>query len=274
MSNEGRARGGELFAADGLTRNLGTRVVGRRMLLYSEVPSTNSIAADLGETDEPEGTVVVAEAQTAGRGRSGRRWVSAPHVGLYTSILLRPPVRAGEVAVLSQLAAVSLAEAVTDVEPALAVRIKWPNDVLVRDRKAAGILVEGKVGEDRVQYAVIGIGVNVNHRQTDFPEELRDSATSLALSVGRPICRLGLAQALYRQLDRWYLRFVGGDRAVVVGRANALSATIGRWVRVQAGQEGIDAFAERINADGSLRVRLSDGEMRDLVSGDVSLREG
>jgi BirA family biotin operon repressor/biotin-[acetyl-CoA-carboxylase] ligase len=272
MSAEGRRLGVEHLTAEGLSRDLGTRVVGRRILVYAEVASTNSIGLDLGERGEPEGTVVVAEAQTAGRGRSGRHWVSTPHVGLYTSILLRPSVGPGEVALLSQLAAVSLAEAVIGVEPTLSPRIKWPNDLLVVGKKAAGILVEGKIEGERVQYVVVGIGVNVHHRLPDFPEELRHSATSLDLAAGRAISRGSLARALYRHLDAWYGRFTAGERDVMLSRVHALSATVGNWVRVEAGQEAFEAFAESVNRDGSLRVRLASGEIRDLVSGEVSIR--
>jgi BirA family biotin operon repressor/biotin-[acetyl-CoA-carboxylase] ligase len=272
MSIERRAPGVESLSAEDLSRDLGTRVIGRRMLVYPEVASTNAIASELGEQGEPEGTVVIAEAQTAGRGRAGRRWASAPHVGLYTSILLRPRGAPGEVALLSQLAAVSLAEAVAEVDPGLSARIKWPNDLLVGEKKAAGILVETKTEGERVLYAVVGIGVNVNHGVGDFPEELRGSATSLNLASGRPVSRRRVAQVLYRRLDEWYFRFVGGERPLILDRVHALSGTVGRRVRVESGKETFEAFAERINADGSLRVRLRGGEVRDLGSADVSIR--
>jgi BirA family biotin operon repressor/biotin-[acetyl-CoA-carboxylase] ligase len=272
MSVESQPLGGELLTAEDISRQLGTRVVGRRILVYPEVASTNTLALELGDRGEPEGTIVVAETQTAGRGRSGRPWASAPHLGLWTSVLLRPPIRAGEASLLSQLAAVSLAEAVAEVDPAVAPRIKWPNDLLLGERKVAGILVEVKAEGERVNYAVVGIGVNCNHTLADFPASLQASATSLALAVGRPVSRLQVAQALYRHLDAWYLGFIEGSREPILGRVGALCGTVGRWVRVETGQEHYEAFAEAINRDGSLRVRLAGGETRDLVSGEVSIR--
>ena len=272
MSVESWPRDRELLSAEGISQRLGTRVVGRRILVYTEVTSTNAIASELGDRGEPEGAVVVAETQTAGRGRLGRPWFSASRIGLWTSILLRPPMRTGEASLLSQLAAVSLAEAVAETDPGLAPRIKWPNDLLLGEKKVAGILVEAKTEGERMYYAVVGIGLNCNHTLADFPDALQGSATSLALNVGKPVSRLRVAQALYRHLDTWYLRFIEGSREPILRRVCALSETVGRSVRVETGSEQYDAFAETINPDGSLRVRLPDGGIRDLVSGDVSIR--
>ena len=246
--------------------------MGARILVYDEVASTSTKLSELAEQGEPEGTVVVAESQTAGRGRMGRPWVSAPYMGLWTSILLRPRLGPGEASLLSQLAAVSLGEAIAEVEPAVVPQIKWPNDLLLGERKVAGILVEIKTEGDRVDYAVVGIGVNCNHTLADFPTALQTSATSLALAAGKPVSRLQLAQSLYRHLDAWYLRFAKGWREPILTRLGALSGTLGRWVQVEAGSERYEAFAEAINQDGSLRVRLPSGEIRDLVSGEVSIR--
>lgn len=272
MSGENRALRGELLTEAALSSQLGTRVVGRRILVYPEVASTNTIASVLGDRGEPEGTVVVAETQTEGRGRMGRSWVSAPRVGLWTSILLRPPVATSDASLLSQLAAVSLAEAVTGMDLRLVPRIKWPNDLMLGEKKVAGILVEAKAEGERIHYAVVGIGLNCNHARADFPSSLQASATSLALAAGKPVSRVEVARALYRQLDTWYLRFIEGMREPILSRLTQLSETIGRWVRVEIGPEHYEAFAEAVNRDGSLRVRLPDGETRDLVSGDVSIR--
>jgi BirA family biotin operon repressor/biotin-[acetyl-CoA-carboxylase] ligase len=272
MSVESRPLGGKSLTAEDLSHDLGTRVVGRRILVYPEVASTNAIASELGDQGESEGVVVVAESQTAGRGRMGREWASAPHLGLWTSVLLRPRLRIGEATLLSQLTAVSLAEAVAEVEPAVVVRIKWPNDLLIGERKVAGILVELKAEGERVEYAVVGIGVNINHRPADFPPALQGSATSLSLASGNPVSRLRLAQTLYRHLETWYLRFVEEGGGPMLARLSLLSGTVGQWVRVESGEERFEAFAEAINRDGSLRVRLRSGEVRDLVSGEVSIR--
>lgn len=273
MSVESRPLSAERLTAEGLSRELKTRVVGRRILVYPAVASTNTVASELGEGGEPEGAVVVAETQTAGRGRMGRPWVSPPNKGLWTSILLRPPVSPSEASLLSQLAAVSLAEAVAEVDPAVVPRIKWPNDLLLGDRKAAGILVEVKTEGERVHYAVVGIGVNINQTLADFPEALQRSATSLSLASGKPVSRLQVARALYRHLDVWYLRFLEEGSEAPLHRLMALSGTVGKWVQVETGREEFEAFAEAINRDGSLRVRLPSGEIRDLSSADVSIRQ-
>ncbi len=272
MNVESGALPGEPLTAEAIADQLGTRVVGRRVLVYPEVASTNAVASNLGEEGEPEGTVVVAETQTAGRGRMGKPWASAPYLGLWTSILLRPRTAPADATLLSQLTAVGLADAIAGLEPTLTPQIKWPNDLLLGERKVAGILVEVTAEGDRVIYTVVGIGVNCNQTLADFPPELQSSATSLALASGKPVSRLQVAQSLYRHLDDWYLRFAKGWREPIVTRLTALSGTVGRWVRVESGPNQYEAFAEAINQDGSLRVRLSDGEIRDLVSGDVSIR--
>lgn len=157
--------------------------IGRRVLVFRETASTNDIALSLGSSDEPEGTVIFALSQTSGRGQFGRNWHSAPNLGLWFSILLRPQWPASALPNLTPLTAVAIAEALATAT-GLPTQIKPPNDIHIRRRKVAGILTEARSGA-RI-YAALGIGINVNQSETDFPASLRSIATSLSMEAGHP----------------------------------------------------------------------------------------
>ncbi len=189
-----------LIAAE-LNASLGESVIGRRILVLESTRSTNEFLLQMLTPELPEGFVVFAEHQTAGRGQRGHRWESASHRGLWFSILLRPQIPIVESARLTNWAAQAIAVTIrqeTGLEPA----IKLPNDVYVDGRKVGGVLVETRVGEGKKWDAVAGIGVNVNQAPEEFPEELRERAASLAMALGRPIDRPAFAVALLRELER------------------------------------------------------------------------
>ncbi len=189
------------LTAAALSSTLGESIIGRRLIVLESTGSTNEFLLQMLTPELPEGFVVFAEHQTAGRGQRGHRWESASHRGLWFSILLRPQIPMVESARLTNWAAQAIATVIrreTGLEPA----IKLPNDVYIAGRKVAGVLVETKAGPGSGWAAVAGIGVNVNQTTEDFPEELRTRATSLALALGRPIDRSTVAVALLRQLER------------------------------------------------------------------------
>ncbi len=189
-----------LIAAE-LSASLGESVIGRRIIVLESTRSTNEFLLQMLTPELPEGFVVFAEHQTAGRGQRGHRWESAPHRGLWFSILLRPQMPMVESARLTNWAAQAIAVTILQ-ETGLAPAIKLPNDVYVDGRKVAGVLVETKVGQGSRWDAVAGIGVNLNQAPEDFPEELRERAASLAMALGRPINRPAFAVALLRELER------------------------------------------------------------------------
>ncbi len=189
-----------LIAAE-LSSSLGESVVGRRIIVLESTGSTNEFLLQMLTPELPEGFVVFAEHQTAGRGQRGQRWESAPHRGLWFSILLRPQFPMVESARLTNWAAQAVAAVIrreTGLEPA----IKLPNDVYIAGRKVAGVLVETKAGPGSEWAAVAGIGVNVNQAAEEFPEELRERATSLAMALERPVDRSSFAVALLCELER------------------------------------------------------------------------
>ena len=259
-----------LIAAD-LQSRLGNCALVREILVFAETDSTNDRAADLGDNGVPGGLVIFAERQNAGRGRFGRRWESALHLGLWFSLLLRPTFSQEHWTRLTTWAAVSIALA---IERAVGVRaeIKWPNDIFVKGRKVAGVLIE--TGVDRAQgaFAVVGIGVNANHTPDDFPAELSATATSLRVATGRAIERPALAAAILRELDR---RFIDMDRRFeeLVAEAARRSVLLGHRVRVRAGDSIVEGVAESLDASGQLLVRTGDGELRTLNAGEATLAE-
>ncbi len=189
-----------LIAAD-LEGSLSGGIIGRRVLVLESTASTNDFLRQMLTPELPEGFVIFAEEQTAGRGQRGNRWASASHLGLWFSILLRPQIPMTESACLTNWAAQAIAETI-QTETNLVPMIKLPNDVLIDERKVAGVLVETKAGLARQWTAIVGIGVNVNQAPGEFPEELRERAGSLGMAFGRPIDRSGFAVALLRELER------------------------------------------------------------------------
>jgi BirA family biotin operon repressor/biotin-[acetyl-CoA-carboxylase] ligase len=251
-----------------------------RLDLRAETGSTNADAVSAAREGEPEGLVVVAEAQTQGRGRRGRTWTSPPRAGLTTSVLLRPGVAVPErgwpaappptYGWLPLLAGVALVEAVTRLAEVPAV-LKWPNDLMVGDLKCAGVLAEG-VPNGGAQAVVVGIGLNVTLRENELPSDR--PATSLQLAGAAMTDRDPLLRALLRGLGGWYARWrlAGGD-AEQSGLAEAYRhhcTTIGRSVRVQlpSGEE-LAGEATAIDADGQLVVVTTDGRRQSVAAGDV-----
>ena len=187
---------------------LGNCIIGREIVVLEETASTNDAIRQRTTSLTPEGLVVFAEHQTAGRGQRGRRWESAPQKGLWFSILLRPKIEIDKSARLTTWAAETVASAIHE-QFSLGAIVKAPNDVQLDGRKVAGVLVEMRAQENAPHIAIAGIGINVNHTAADFPEELRSSATSLAIALDRQVNRAEFATALLRSLDRIYTESFG-----------------------------------------------------------------
>lgn len=255
--------------ADDLRARLGPSRFIRDLLVFEETDSTNERAAHLGRGGARGGVAIFAERQTAGRGRFGRRWESAAHLGVWFSILLRPTLPLAQWPRLTTWAAVALAHA---IEAALPVRatIKWPNDVLIDGRKVAGILIETGVDQSNEPFAVVGIGVNVNHESEHFPEDLRDRATSLRLAARREVPRPAFATTALRELETWFARI---DSAFpdILAEASRRSSLLGNWIAVRAGDGVIEGLAETLDDGGQLLMRTADGTLHTLGAGEVTV---
>lgn len=247
---------------------LTTRYVGRRAEFHAELGSTNARAIELAEAGAPDGTLALAERQTAGRGRLGRRWHAPGGTSLLVSLVLRPalaPRGAQRVTMICSLAAVEAIERLTGLRAA----IKWPNDVYLGERKVGGVLTELGARGEELRYVVVGMGLNVNLDPAEL-ESVRAPATSLSAELGRPVPRLALLAAILEGIERRYERMRGGWSPHVEWAAHLL--TRGRRVSVGTGEGVVDGLAEGVDEDGALLVRRDDGALVRVLAGDVTLR--
>jgi len=245
----------------------------RRVEWLAETDSTQRVARDLARDGAPEGTVVIAEAQTAGRGRLGRTWHSPPGQSLYCSVVLRPTVDPAAVPQLALVAGIAVAVTVVEVT-GLAATIKWPNDVLVGGRKIAGILTEMEAEVERVRHVVCGIGVNLNVPADGFPPELADKATSLLAQSGRPVDRAAFTGRLLGALEARYGRYLAQGFSAMRSEWEGYSCLTGKAVRV-AGPDGETAGRVLgLDGDGALRLEGPDGRVVRIVAGEVTVRDG
>jgi BirA family biotin operon repressor/biotin-[acetyl-CoA-carboxylase] ligase len=258
----------DLLRQSDIKQGLRTRAIGREIHLYPETASTNTLAMEMASQGAPEGAVVIAETQTGGKGRLGRKWVS-PRGNLYLSVVLRPRLPTYKAPLITLTGAVAVASAIRTICRVQA-GIKWPNDILVSGRKVSGLLTEMSAEPDRIRHIILGIGVNVNMALGELPSDVRHNATTLAAEAGKNIERTMLLQQVLRELDRWYGVLLQGEAGVLTewGRLNV---TIGRRVSVSGPGGAFEGRAEGIDPEGRLMIRQDDGAMRTVAAGDVTI---
>lgn len=230
--------------------------IGAMIHFYKTCSSTNDVAKKLAQEGAPEGTVVIAEAQTAGKGTKGRSWHSPRGKGLYASVILRP--LESNISLLPLEAGVAVAEAIREAT-GLAVRLKWPNDIVWRGRKLGGILCESGFLGSELNYVVLGIGLNIGQKRSDFPADLRASATSLQLATKKKISGAELTQSLWRALAFWYEKFTRGQSEEIL-RAfqKKLIFPIGKVINVRKDKGSLSGIFSGIDERGSL-ILVKDG---------------
>jgi BirA family transcriptional regulator, biotin operon repressor / biotin---[acetyl-CoA-carboxylase] ligase len=256
----------DLLLPEFIYPRLKSRCLGTTIHHFLETGSTNDAARQLAEQGAPEGTIVLAEKQTQGRGRLGRSWLSEQGDGIYASILLRPVLKPRDAAVLTLVAAVAGSEA---IEQACELRadIKWPNDLLLSGRKCCGILSEMQAERDEIRYVIVGIGINVNH--SIFPEELR--ATSLRIEGKRIYSRVAVLCAFLQKFELLYDDLQRGDRSAVLQRwVDRSSFAFGKNVTVDLGNRKIEGQTAGLSELGNLKVKLADGRVQEVMSGDIA----
>ncbi|MCG8470374.1 MAG: biotin--[acetyl-CoA-carboxylase] ligase [Desulfobacterales bacterium] len=235
---------------------------------HSLTDSTNVRARELAGEGAPEGTLVVAEEQSAGKGRKGRFWLAGKGEGLLFSLVLRPHIDPARAALITLMTAVSVAEAVIS-ETGVPARIKWPNDILVHGRKLSGILTEMSMELDAVDYVITGVGLNVNTPPSHFDHTLADIATSLFAETGSPFCRVSLLQAILTRFESCYDILVNEGPESILDRWKSLSDIIGRRVKVDLVRGEVEGVVSDIDADGVLCVTDAAGTSHRILSGDV-----
>ncbi|MFH0828254.1 MAG: biotin--[acetyl-CoA-carboxylase] ligase [Candidatus Omnitrophota bacterium] len=257
---------GRLFPFE-VKKGLNTKFIGRKIYYLERCSSTMDIAMQLVRGNPAEGTVILAESQTKGRGRLGRHWISPKYKGIYFSLMLKPEVAPSQAAVLTLLAAVSVCEAVNSAT-GISCAIKWPNDILFHNKKLGGILTELEAELDRVNFVTIGIGLNVN---TDAGELLR-TATSLKIaSPGHEeINRVKLLREILRKIEDNYFLFRKKGAAPVLDKWKSFNVTLGQRVKISFPKGHVEGRAAGIDFDGGLLVRQDNGITRKFMSGDVT----
>lgn len=245
------------------------KVFGRKIYYYTTIDSTNAEAKKLALNGALSGSLVVAEEQTKGKGRLGRAWVSPKGSSISASIILRPDIGPSEAPRFTLLAAVAVAEAVRE-KACVDAMIKWPNDILIEGKKVCGILTEMSSEPEVINYIIIGIGINVNN--TRFPEELKDSATSLKLSVGKNIYRAEILAAILDKMEYYCESGFIARFNEMLKRWKELCCNFGKSVKIMGRKESFEGVAIDVDPFGALLIKKNDGEVVRVLSGDVTLR--
>ena len=251
---------------------LKTKWMGRSIHHFHSMDSTNSVAYQLALEGAEEGEVVVAESQKKGRGRLGRKWYSPPLTNLYLSVILRPEIPPQQASLITLMAAVATATAIHKFS-GLQPMIKWPNDILLRNRKVAGLLNEIHSEMDRIHFVVLGIGVNLNMDEKMFSKEIRGLATSLKREMGQSVSRKAFLQTLLEELEIWYEIFLKEGASPVLKAWRERAQIQGRPVKVTSSGEVLSGTAIDVDSDGALILEMKKGEQKRVVAGDIEYRE-
>ncbi|MBM3251541.1 MAG: biotin--[acetyl-CoA-carboxylase] ligase, partial [Candidatus Omnitrophica bacterium] len=250
---------------DEIKFGLDTKIIGKDIYHYEVASSTMDIAFKLALDSSCQGTVVCAESQHQGRGRLGRTWLSPKSKGIYLSIILRPPVTPNETSKLTLLAAVAVSEAIREVS-GIDCQIKWPNDILVNEKKVGGILTELNAEMDKVKFVVLGIGLNVNTRKISLPAK----STSLKEEKKELISRVELTKEILRKIDMLYSLFLKEGFVPIIEKWRQLSSTLGQRVKVSSQNKVIEGEALDIDQDGGLLIRKDSGFIEKIYAGDLT----
>ncbi len=248
-------------------------VFGQNLRFLKETDSTNTVLKKMAAENAPEGTVVLADIQSAGRGRRGKTWMSAPKLGIWMSILLRPNLHPSSVQTLTLAASVAVMRV---LEP-MGIKnlgIKWPNDIIINGKKVCGILTELSAEAERVEWVILGIGLNVNHLEPDFPQDIASIATSLRMCTNSNIQlnRSRIAANIINEMEKVYQDFLEKGSSWVVEKWKKRSITLGKRVNIISQLGSFGAEVLDITAEGKLIVRDDDGTVREILSGEISLR--
>jgi BirA family biotin operon repressor/biotin-[acetyl-CoA-carboxylase] ligase len=252
-----------------LQRYLRSAVFGHRIFYYPTIGSTNERALELAAVEEPEGGLVLAEEQTAGRGRRDRSWSSHPYAGIYASLILRPAIPAARAPLLTFMAAVAVADALNEA-CSLRARIKWPNDVVIGRRKIAGILAEVRGSAPEIREMVVGIGVNVNQVESDLGGALAGKATSVRIETGAPADRAPILASILEGFERRYARLLRDGPGTLLREWESLSALVpGTPLAVDAPGGRLEGEFAGIDAEGALVVQARDGAVHRIPFGEI-----
>lgn len=254
-----------------IKENLKTKILAREIHCFLSTKSTNEVAFRLAESEAPEGTLVVAEKQTAGKGRLGRKWFSPPHSGIWMSLILRPEITPAQAPALSILASLAIALSIEKLTR-LPVFLKWPNDTIINHKKVAGVLTELSTTQNRVNFVIVGIGVNINQTQQDFPASLMGKATSLRIQTKNKVSRVSFLKTLLEELEKIYNGFKDKGLLPYSQLIRDYSILLGKSVKVKSGDLVLKGKALDIDENGSLVLDTRSGK-KIISAGDVTIIE-
>ncbi len=249
---------------------LATSTMGQTIYYYKETESTNLIAKKLAMEGTPDGSIVVAEEQTKGRGRLAREWISPSCKNILMSVILFPKIQPPQIFSTTMLASLAIVKGIEQTT-GLKAMIKWPNDIYINWKKTAGILTEFNAQQDMVSYVVIGIGINVNFDPATYPE-IKDISTSLFKELGKKVSRVNLLQSILEEMEKGYLLIKQGNFSEIHSQWNRYSLVNNMPVEIRSFDTVEKGVAESVNLDGSLNLRDQQGKIKKIICGDLSLR--
>jgi BirA family biotin operon repressor/biotin-[acetyl-CoA-carboxylase] ligase len=255
------------FNADELRGFFFRKTIGRRIEYHEEVESTNTEALHLAQQGAEEGTVVIAEAQSAGRGRLNRSWESPPAMNLYLSVVLRPDIPAASASLIPLMVGVAVADVISQYCPGK-VKLKWPNDILIEGKKICGILTEMRTKAEQVSFIIAGIGVNLNMQKLHFPRELRETATSLRIEAAIDVDRVDFAVRLFETLGNWYRIFLNGGEADIREKWLQYAELVGKRVEVVFKETVQHGTVRGLDENGALLLEGETG-IQQVLAGDL-----
>lgn len=261
----------DILTREEIAEYLHTRMIGKTICYFDQIGSTNKKAKEIAAAGDGHGTVVISEEQTEGRGRLGRNWSSPKRKGIWMSILVRPDIIPTDATKMTQITAASIYKALSDMK--IETQIKWPNDIILNEKKVCGILTEMSSEMMQINYMVIGIGINVNQNQEDIPDDIREKATSLKIETGKDVDRKELVGRILNHFEYFYDDFViRGDISEALEICTDKSILIGKKIRVIKKQETLEREAIGLTEEGELVVKDEHGNTSVVVSGEVSVR--
>jgi BirA family transcriptional regulator, biotin operon repressor / biotin---[acetyl-CoA-carboxylase] ligase len=260
----------DILTYDEISEYLDTRYIGRKIVHYDSVSSTNNKAKALAESGEQEGTVVISESQTEGKGRTGKKWISEASKGILMSIILRPNIDMSTATLVTQIGCAAVGTAICELTNN--VNVKWPNDILINGKKVCGILTESSGEVDKTDYIILGIGINVNQDENELPESLSNIATSLKIEIKKKISRQKLVSDIFNEFEKQYQKMQehkNSDETLDFCRTH--SNIIGKNILLNRNGQQSKAQVIDLNRQGQLMVRYKDGTFESISSGNISI---
>jgi BirA family biotin operon repressor/biotin-[acetyl-CoA-carboxylase] ligase len=260
----------DLLLPQEIQRGLSAKYIGKEIYYFSELKSTNIMAKEkaLHRAEEiGEGTLIIAERQSAGKGRLGREWFS-PAGGIWLSIIVSPQLSPSYISRITLMTAVAVVKAIK-VCTQIKSQIKWPNDILINEKKVCGILTEMSAELDIINWVVVGIGINVNIDHQEFPEDIQENAISLKETSGKEISRVKLAQTFLQEFEKYYEILKRKEFSFILKEWELYSNTLGKKIKVDIGERIITGEAMDINESGALILKKEDGELIEIISGTI-----